>query len=416
MAEGMQHENGELLGVLAAIREQQLRQNETNEYLVQRQEEFLNQMRGVIRDGEALEHRLGALERRADRGPGETRDTTPDAPLPARFGGEAASLRDFLHSVRNVFALQPRKYSTEEGKVRFCGALLDGPARAWFRSLYPPGQASDECTAHFEAFAAELANNFGDPRLGETAQRQLEEIRQAGRPVSTYAAEFRLLAADAGHSVATVLRLFRRGLDDRIATPLLYRRGRAEGLAELIQQSIDVESLIAERLPLRRFQPLVATPRAQAASSRGGTTPSGGSFQSRNGPSFSTTQSSSSGPSPMEVGVTRVSLSPQEREKRRREGRCFICNLTGHNMYQCPSTVKRLLAAMGVAPGDGEHGASAVTEVAGGVEDDLNQGWTGQPGVAEDGGGPDGISVGAWWDVDGASSISGQEQPLQLNY
>ena len=107
--DGMAHEDGGWTAVLGELREQQALQANHNEFLKHRLDELLNQMRGVLRDGEALEHRLAAMEVRGPRRTGETRETTPDASLPARFGGDSVSLRDFIHSVRNVYALQPLK-------------------------------------------------------------------------------------------------------------------------------------------------------------------------------------------------------------------------------------------------------------------------------------------------------------------
>ena len=117
----------------------------------------------------------------------------------------------------------------------------------------------------------------------------------------------------------------------------------------------------------------------------------------------------------MEVGVTRVPLSNQEREKRRREGRCFSCNQTGHNMYSCPSA-RRVLAALGVSAGERDVGQPMGADDTGGEDYEGRQEWIDHPGSEEEGGATERGSVASYWDAETGPTSTGPCHSIQLNY
>lgn len=51
-------------------------------------------------------------------------------------------------------------------------------------------------------------------------------------------------------------------------------------------------------------------------------------------PQNNTTASSCGREEPMQIGRTR--LTPEERQRRRKEGRCLYCGLLGHFLAACP--------------------------------------------------------------------------------
>ena len=53
---------------------------------------------------------------------------------PPKFGGTSLQeTPDFLASVKNIFKLCPKTYSTDAQKIGYVGSLLVGIARSWFR-------------------------------------------------------------------------------------------------------------------------------------------------------------------------------------------------------------------------------------------------------------------------------------------
>ena len=293
--------------------------------------ELGNGLQGAL----ALELRLVALEAKEGAGERRPRDLLPDAPTTACFRGEAQSLRDFVHAVRNVFALQAASYDSEDARVRYCGALLEGPAASWFRSLFPPGDMPHPCTLSFESFVEALTAAFGDLRVRESAQRKLETIKQNGRTISSFAAEFRLLGNDSGFGEENLIRLFRRGLDKRIHDPLVYRSERPTTLEEVVQQCLDVESILAERHQSDTPHPNPRGPPPRRGSEGGGG--SGGARMGEGG--------TGGGSGPMEIGISKLPLKNKEVEQLRAAGLCFICKKPGHAMRNCPSNARKLMVA-----------------------------------------------------------------------
>ncbi len=116
----------------------------------------------------------------------------PHANSPPPYDGNPSSCRAFLSQCSLVFALQPRRYVTEESQVAFVITLLNGRARDWATAVW---DARAPFCATFQDFRAEMIKLFDRSAQGDEAASQLARLNQDGRSVTDYSIKFRTLAA-----------------------------------------------------------------------------------------------------------------------------------------------------------------------------------------------------------------------------
>jgi hypothetical protein len=73
-----------------------------------------------------------------------------------------------------------------------------------------------EKSGNFDTFIAEFQANFSDTDSVRTTINKIRRLRQRDRLASVYAADFRLLACDIPWDEATLMDLFRYGLQNDV--------------------------------------------------------------------------------------------------------------------------------------------------------------------------------------------------------
>ena len=111
------------------------------------------------------------------------------------------------------------------------GTLLSGTTLAWFAPLL---EKKSPLLEDFKAFVKDFQASFGDTDSTRTAINKIRRLRQGDRPVSAYAADFRLLACDIPWDEATLMDQFRQGLRNDVKDLLLTFHEDLQFLTEAI--------------------------------------------------------------------------------------------------------------------------------------------------------------------------------------
>lgn len=235
----------------------------------------------------------------------------PKIPAPQRYDGKPGTCKGFLTQVSLIFELQPSSFASEKAKIAYIISLLCDRALDWASALWR--QQSPICS-DLEVFTETLQQVFDHPVSGREAARRLLDLRQGHQSVADYAIEFRTLASESKWDSEALLSTFYRGLSEDVKDELASRDW-GSSLEELITLAIRIDNRIRERRR-ERCSPQVMP-----------------MLSPTNVPEIVHLNQQTE-EEPMQLGRTR--LSPKERERRMREGRCFYCGGSGHMRSSCP--------------------------------------------------------------------------------
>ena len=202
-------------------------------------------------------------------------------------------------------------------------SYLSGRAEKWATAEW--ARNSHVCSS-VQLFTETLGKIFNTTRPGREAARELMGIRQGNQSVSDYAIRFRTLATDSGWNEESLFDAFLYGLAEPIRDQLVNR-----DLPEKVDSLIELTAKIDKNLQDRgRSRPGYAAPfqRGQRATSQ-----QSWRAPARFSPASDAPAPSTEGEEPMQLGRTK--LSPEERQRRIREGRCIYCGQMGHFLSGC---------------------------------------------------------------------------------
>ncbi len=250
--------------------------------------------------------------------PGPSTSTTfePRVGAPERYAGDPEGCSPFLTNCSILFALQPHTFATEGAKVAFTINHLTGRARLWGTAEWERGTPA--CTS-FQAFAEELRKVFGPVSLGPDVTGGLMSLRQGDRTVADYAIDFRTRARLSDWNAAAQCDAFLNGLAPYVKDELV-----SFDLPNSLDGLIELTTRLDRRIQARRRElRLEGRDHRSSARQRG--------FPAVPVPLPETTHGEAE---PMQVG--RTSLTPEERERRRRGNLCLYCGQAGHFVSRCP--------------------------------------------------------------------------------
>ena len=125
---------------------------------------------------------------------------------PATFTGEAEDCSGFLLQVSLYFQMQAHLFNNDTARVAFVISLLSGRALQWAQSLW---NSNSRLVTSLSAFIQHFKEVFGQVAADLTVHDQLYRLRQGGSSVSTYALQFRTLAAASGWNETALITAFR---------------------------------------------------------------------------------------------------------------------------------------------------------------------------------------------------------------
>ena len=164
---------------------------------------------------------------------------------PPKFGGTSLQeTPDFLASVKNIFKLCPKTYSTDAQKIGYVGSLLVGIARSWFR-LQADMETFDSLS--FNEFETRFRKRFGDPFAKLSAQRRLSSLRQGSRSALVFSTEFYELAQEAEFNDSAMICGLYQGLNEEVKDAMAFIPERPDTFLEFSQLVISVDNRLFER-------------------------------------------------------------------------------------------------------------------------------------------------------------------------
>lgn len=246
--------------------------------------------------------------------------------LPERFSGDSSNCRAFLVQCDLHFQHNPGAFSSDHGKVAFIVSHLTGRAAAWATAEW---SRETELCYSLTDFIETMSRIFDHSSPATEASRKLFHIRQLNRQVVDYAIEFRTAAADSGWNVPALRDAFMTGLSEPIKDQLAPLETPRD-LESLIAVAIRIDNRLRERERERRRNRDVI-PSSQNAS--WWVAPPAEDVQPMLPHRQRITLPNGSG-EPMQLGRTRLSL--EERQRRLREGCCFYCGQSDHQLASCP--------------------------------------------------------------------------------
>ena len=247
----------------------------------------------------------------------------PSVGVPERYDGDPTTCNAFLCNCTILFSLQPLTFASEEARVAYAVNHLSGRARLWGTAEWQRGTSA--CRS-FRSFAEELRRVFGTGSLGSEAGRELLALSQGRRSVSEYAIDFRTRAPMCDWNPAALRDVFLQGLAGYIKDELV-----AYDPPSSLEALIELATRLDLRIQARRRERRSEVPPRSPVRSWFPATPA---FL----PQTPTASLRMGNPEPMQLG--RTHLTPEEKERRRRQNLCLYCGQSGHFADHCPEKAK----------------------------------------------------------------------------
>lgn len=337
---------------LELVERQSLQLNGNSRWLMEQLEEVRQLTRELRKANEDLRDEIGIL-----RGQARKEAKEPDVNNPPMYEGDQSSLETWITACQLKFAGQPSRFITERQKLVFATSYLKGPPLSWinpalgkYLTLRPDEEPPTELSS-FEEFTRALKTLYGDPNLERNALTALDNLKQT-TSVANYISRFAVYSQHAHLNDVGLRQAFYKGLKSGIKDELATRdyatlkelQTLATKLdARLRERSLEsrTESPTTRSLGVKTSSPLTSS-RPSTATPSIAPIPRSAPLTSR--PSMFSTQPPAAPPAPATDGTTPMELdnlrvgklTPTEKERCRREGRCFRCREPGHLGAFCP--------------------------------------------------------------------------------
>ena len=243
---------------------------------------------------------------------------------PEKFSGDSGNCRPFLVQCDLHFKHQPAAFPTDQAKVAFIVSHLTGRAEAWATAEW--SRCSPVCQS-VRLFLDTMSKIFDQTSPGRESARALVNIKQRQRRVADYAIDFRTLAAESWWNSAALFDAFLHGLADPIKDQLAPLQ-LPEDLDSLIAMAIRVDQRLADR-QREKGRNTVSTPPFRRELPREYYT------WQRNSQTSSPERPALPIAAEEQMQLGRARLTPEERQRRLRERRCFYCGQQGHVSAAC---------------------------------------------------------------------------------
>ncbi|KAF5333937.1 hypothetical protein D9758_018154 [Tetrapyrgos nigripes] len=276
---------------------------------------------------------------------------------PEKFTGDRNQTKDWMAEFNNYLRLNDQVYPTEDEKILFFLTLFSGDeAKQWARSMMKKvfeeeddfSDSDEEYTSTDEDSSTskpktkklwtlhevkrEFLRDFKPAAWETLAQTKIEHIKMEGAlaDIDKYNSQFKQYADDTGYNNKALMKWYRKGLPRGLVDRISYLSTQPRNLAALQKAAVKQHMIWLERQEEKNSW---SKPRREEGQS------GRGSQSTRSG------QTRSIGVNAFQNNVPGASstakyppkLTPQEREKMRREGRCFRCRGLGHMGNDCPT-------------------------------------------------------------------------------
>jgi hypothetical protein len=147
-----------------------------------------------------------------------TKEVELHARAPVAFDGNIRKASQWLHSVKVYFTVNAAVYSTNEKKVVTALAYMtEGTASSWSDTFYQVCEGRMAKYGTWADFEKEFQEMFIPADASIVALNKIQKLKQLGRSLTSYVAEFRSLVAVANVKESHVLiHMFNLGLNDNL--------------------------------------------------------------------------------------------------------------------------------------------------------------------------------------------------------
>uniref|UniRef100_A0AAY4E1C8 Retrotransposon gag domain-containing protein n=1 Tax=Denticeps clupeoides TaxID=299321 RepID=A0AAY4E1C8_9TELE len=238
----------------------------------------------------------------------------PSLLLPERWNRTEGSGEALLTTLSLIFELQPSRYPSARSRIALLFSRLGGSTAEWAAARI----SSPSSTSHsYSEFVEELKITFCHPDGVEDVASQLYHLCQGSSSVSQFTARFRTLAA-------------KTPLGDHALRMMYYEELAPRIRGEMVSREMPAKYEALIQLALRIDRHLLALPKTAAPTPILHQTPR---------PPLSPPKPTVTPPDhrgePMQLG--RTTLTPEEKQRRFREGLCAYCASPSHIRLTCPS-------------------------------------------------------------------------------
>jgi hypothetical protein len=241
----------------------------------------------------------------------------PKVAAPAFFHGNRKDSRNFLLQLKNVFLVQPARFTSEVNKVAYAISYLRDVAFDW---VSPFLESNSDILKSFADFEKAFLLAFGDIDRKRRAEKELLTLRQKSRPVSTIVAEFQRLAFETHMNEDALFPLFYNTLNDDVKDEIC-KVARPLTISEYYNLAIGIDNRLFERKRERKFGPRFI-PRV----------PNQAPARDPHAMIIDNVQNAAI----IDNVQKRGPLSESEKQRRRSNNLCLYCGAPDHKLAECP--------------------------------------------------------------------------------
>ncbi|KAF5374323.1 hypothetical protein D9758_004655 [Tetrapyrgos nigripes] len=270
---------------------------------------------------------------------------------PEKFTGDRNQTKDWIAEFNNYLQLNEQVYPTEDEKISFFLTLFSGEeAKQWAHNMMIKvfeeeddfSDSDEEYTSTDEDSSASKLKTKGrswtlrgdfKPSARETqAQTKIEHIRMEGTlaDIDKYNSQFKRYADDTGYNDKALMKYYQKGLPRGLVDRISYLSTQPKSLAALQKAAVKQHMIWLERQEEKTSWNKPRREEGQPGRRSQGT----GSSRMR---SMEVNAFQDNAPGAPSITKYPLKLTPQERDKMRKEGRCFRCRGQGHMGNDCPT-------------------------------------------------------------------------------
>jgi Ty3 transposon capsid-like protein len=268
---------------------------------------------------------------------------------PPTYNGKAAEFHPFLQQCKLYIRMKPITFAHDDARVAYFLSRLRGMPAEWGQALL---EADSPLLTNYDAFLEQFTSLYENKARRRQLEERLESMEQTGS-AHAFAAEFTSLCEilDVKEGTRKILFLPKLKLGVRKALALVQLPPTFKELVDLAVRTDDINFIAAKaekaeqkaqskHSAQQHLSASASQSKTPAPSQNSSSHPRFNSQSSNRAPSnnrshpYSNASHSQSAPHP-DVSVPRPHLTPEEKERRIREGLCTYCGEPGHSPDTC---------------------------------------------------------------------------------